>query len=411
MSTLKFSPPRDPDAVTKGVASPTNLAELGTYLYIAVVVLIMRRSRCGAANARTTSYPYWAVVLLVSATWSIIPLFSFVRASQVLIVIALAYETGALAHRSVDAWHQVVRTTLRLVVGVGCGLTVLAFATGAFADGDGRIYWYGVHPFNTAAALGALVLILLPSTPDLLGIPRFLRIGAISLLTWALVGTPTRTALAALLLAVLAWFWVLGRDRRRVRHFGLFYLVSLLGIGAVVGKDRLMTYLLRDDTSQYVLRASNRLDAWEAALAQLDTWGDWLIGLGLGAPKVVLAAEISWAGEAHNAWIELLVAGGLAALTAAAVALGGLTVQVFRESAQVAPLAAPLLVYLLILSLSNQAFVLPGFLCALGAMVYALALGSPAQRHSKPALISRPAHGTIVASVPRSSLRPNPRRA
>jgi hypothetical protein len=114
---------------------------------------------------------------------------------------------------------------------------------------------------------------------------------------------------------------------------------------------------------------------WTFALHQLHTPAQWLFGYGLSATRVLLASNIAWAGDAHGAWIELLLSLGLVGVTVGLTVVTIVAARLLRAAPQ-APLASRVLpilfAYVLAMSPMATGFAAPGPEPALGFAVLAL---------------------------------------
>jgi O-antigen ligase len=102
-----------------------------------------------------------------------------------------------------------------------------------------------------------------------------------------------------------------------------------------------------------------------------------MTGFGYGAARVVLYPQFSWAGTAHNSWIEALLGVGILGVCLLAAAIGFL---IWRlgwgcESNRFARLALALLAYLLVVSITSEIMVTPGIGFTMLAWIFMPALG------------------------------------
>jgi hypothetical protein len=79
-----------------------------------------------------------------------------------------------------------------------------------------------------------------------------------------------------------------------------------------------------------VYSLNGRLGLWTFGIEQLHSPGRWLVGYGLNGTRVLFASSNAWAGDAHSAWLELLISLGLIGVVAGAALVTTVAVRLVR---------------------------------------------------------------------------------
>jgi hypothetical protein len=97
---------------------------------------------------------------------------------------------------------------------------------------------------------------------------------------------------------------------------------------------------------------------WGVGLAEINTPWHWIAGFGLGATRVLFASSVTWAGDAHSAWLELLLSLGLLGLVAGISLVVATGLRLFRQAGDaVLPV---LFIYIVVMSPVGSGFGAPG---------------------------------------------------
>jgi O-antigen ligase len=199
----------------------------------------------------------------------------------------------------------------------------------------------------------------------------------------------SRTTFAGLIAAGLFGYWFMTRGSgwtRRLAGAAAIGAVVVLVLGSFGGV--ITQFLYRGESQQQVFGLNGRLGLWTIALQQLHTPAQWLFGYGLSASRVLLASNVTWAGDAHGAWIELLVSLGVVGVALGVTLVAVLAVRLFRRAPtgrspnRVLPI---LFVYVLAMSPAATGFAAPGPEPGLGFALLALcyaATAVPSRAHA-----------------------------
>ncbi len=372
VAELKFSGIRNPDSAAHGEASLQNAVELAVVTVIAFMVVVTRAGLGRPLSATTPSVCLllWTVLAGVSAAWSIVPLFTLVRAAEVATVIALGLLHARLwqNHPGVGTW--IFQRTLRLAL-----YAILALAIGGLimaAQYQGRFVWPWMHPGLAGTYLGFGTLVVLLGGRQVTGLSRPATAAASAVLVGEMLATLTRSVVVATLLALVCSI-VADRNRRLATRTA--FAAMLLPAGLLTSRlagGEIVDYLHRGQTDQALLSVSGRVPLWQFALEQL-SGPRVFIGFGYGSARVLLPERFTWAGNAHNAWVELALSIGLIGVSVIAILYGSLLhralgLQFYREH-RLLPLVFGTLIYMLLVAGVSQAFTDPGMELTLLALM------------------------------------------
>jgi O-antigen ligase len=376
VSSVKLSE-RDTTAAVVGNASPENVLELATYAAVAIGVIGHAATTPQLRTSRMGVYAAWILVAVASTLWSLIPLFTFVRSSQLLVLIGLALITADIGCASPAEGRALVRRTLRAFVLVVFALTILGFAVRDWPEG--RFAWPGTHEI-TVALMVTTALVVVAAGRRITGFSGVFTLVCSITLIAALVVKPTRTAIIAALAALAVLLLRELRASPGLRRVALLYQAIVITAAAFVFLPRIGSYLTRGEGTDALTTLNGRVPLWAIVLEQFETPRDWLLGFGYGASRVLLPTEVAWgAGDAHSAWAELLLGTGLVGVAAAVFSVVALVRGITRRNAEEASQRLLLLiaVLLLVASLATPTFVIPGFGATLFAFLAATTRISP----------------------------------
>lgn len=314
-SMMKFFD-RDPLSQDVGPQGPIQLIVLMIVAIVLAVTIRRYSQRVNVPPSAKTCVAFGAIAV-VSSVFSFYPLLSFSKG----VAFLLACSAAILASSA----FKPAEVLKYLYYSFGGILLIelvikLTFGTPIFTvdDSTGRsnLSLVGLHPtlLGELSSITLLVGLLLPKRPPLY-VQAFLFVMAVL--------SGSRTGSTLLLVAiVLIWFASLRLNPRLVSlGCGVACLLMILVIGGLMS-DRLtsdiaaVTRPLYGDTfSRDVSTVSGRTDVWEAAGPALSH--SIILGYGLGGARDALVNNTSkyWvAGDAHNAYVELALAGGFIAV-------------------------------------------------------------------------------------------------
>jgi O-antigen ligase len=400
------------ESVSRGAsASVENLLEVAVYAVVAVV-LVVRWLPDAPTESRSLLLLAWPLWAMLSSTWSVIPAYSLVRASQLLVAVLLALHTARVLDVLGDDGSAVARPFTRILVNVCSFLAIWAFAfpytpeapegtgTAAAVVGSGeRLAWYGVHPLTAATILGTAALLA-----TVLG-PRFLRMsragwGARTSLLWAAtLATQGRGVILGVLVAVPVVLWVRGRRRPALRYLSVAYYAAGVVAAFALYHHQLVALATRGEGLGRLFNLNGRLPLWQLAIGSLDTLREVLLGSGLGASGVLFHEQVAFAGHAHNSLVDALVGtgavGALLLVTWLSTVFRGL-VSATAPAGMPDRLRAALLgvfVLLLVNGVGAPGLAFPGFVFTIACLLAAVAVRSPALPREDRLLV--PARGGV----------------
>jgi O-antigen ligase len=377
---------RDADASLNGQFDQQVLMELA--LYGIVLVLVYLRSGRDAFNVgvrpAAAEYLLWAYVAWASLSvmWSAAPLLTLVRAGQLLTVLLLARATVRELGPA-----GAVRALSSAVVGfvATCALAAALFQWARdpdlYIEGDFvRFAWFADHPITVAIELGLALVLLTADVRERGGwrtrgftIPAWI-LGA--LFGTALVMTYARGPLIACVVGVAALVVHSGR-----RWKIALVSVAVIGISLVAGVD--LQAVLRDNAPSFFLRGqdvdalttfSGRSDLWQAMLPQI--FDHFWLGYGYQASRGAILEVAEWAGHAHNALVQsvldLGIVGTLLLVSAIATTFLPSRSPAMSRERPSAPFI-PLVLFLLVVSITDEGFAGPPALQALALFTTVLA--------------------------------------
>jgi len=403
VSNIKFQK-RDPSLAASGQLSAENAIELIVYLLVAVVVIAvwyhLRLQRTAMSEWPVIAWPLFAVA---SASWSIIPLFTFVRATQLVVVGSFAILCLRLAGRQAELRSTILRDSLRAFIFVTGAMSVWGLLDrGTWLDN--RFVWpTGQHPILVGIVVGAALILVVVGGRPLTRLPLSLHSFMVVLFALILILCQSRSVLISMSVGLLAAPWLTEGRRKYAARFVVFpsLLYGAFVIALFAGQS-ITEYLRRGQSAQSLESFTGRTHLWSGALGQLSSLGQWLHGFGYGSPRVILFSIFSWGGEAHSALIELLLGLGVIGTGIALVSIAKVGYRALSDKHAsdrvIGAAEGAAFIYLLIVGLVESAFVLPGFSFVLLTLLF-LSVSSP---HSVAPTRNKREHS---ASVSKSSER------
>lgn len=384
-----------------GVPSLENLIDLTIHATIAVFALWSLRSNRFSLRSSWLIFALPAVAL-ISAAWSLAPSVTLGFSFELVAICLLATLTAAIYRTSPDLGASILRRALRGVVQVVALLCIIGLIfphRGGLAagvqPGDNRFTWPGEHPLVATAEIGFALLVIVFAAHGEAGFSRTSRVLLLTLFCVCLYLGQSRTPFAGLAAATMFGYWLYSKDRGRLHRLaGAGAIAAVVVLAAAEFGGPIAHYLYRGESQQQVFGLNGRLGLWTFAVHQLHSPTQWLFGYGLGATRVLLASSVAWAGDAHGAWIELLLSLGLLGVAVAATVVVILAARLFRTAPD-APLASrviPILfVYTLAMSPAATGFAAPGPEPGLGFALLAFCYAATATRQPAPSrALARP---------------------
>jgi O-antigen ligase len=310
VSTLSFNP-RDPLEATAGRPSWENLVEILVYLVVALLVAAgwqpaAKRSPVPISGAIFFAWPLYA---LASTLWSTTLLFTLVRSLQLLLPVALAVLCARLWCADQEEGTRILVKTARLFVQVTTLGAVLGFAIPSWPDG--RFTWPGADSGLAAIFLATSLIILVVGGERLTNFSAPGRWGRVILFATAFLMTQTRSVLSGLALGALTALWLTGRRRAWARYIAAVYIFVVGFTVYLFASQQIVAYVQRGQGSRGITSVSGRIPLWKHAIGLLDSFQERIFGFGYGSTRTILLPKISWAGDAHNSWLEIWLGLGL----------------------------------------------------------------------------------------------------
>lgn len=368
ISNIKFTTEvRSPLLAATGNLSPDNRRELLAYALIAATLVAASfHRRLSHLDRKTWPLFAWPLFAVASSAWSLIPVFTLVRATQLLIVVALTLFSLRVAKAHPGIGQRIAADTLRGFLLITSALTVWGFVDrSAWENSKTRRFMWptGEHPISVGLVIGAALLVLIVGGTALSRLPRLVHASLAVLFTVALILGHNRSVLVSTVVGLLVVLWLRGKDSVAHRYLALPALLYGGLILALIAGSTVLSYFERSESFQLISTLTGRTTLWEAAIQQLQTPLQWLRGFGYGSPRVILAPLFSWAGQAHNSLIEILLGTGIIGIMLAVVILwvighGVLSTPTTPRATR--PVEAAIFVYLLVVG-TTEALLLPGF--------------------------------------------------
>ncbi|MBX6390235.1 MAG: O-antigen ligase family protein, partial [Frankia sp.] len=345
---------RDARATVSGRPDPFVLAEIGVYAAVAgVLLLTVARAPAGRRNPVVISLA-WVVGLyaLLAALWSPFPALAVVRGLQLALIIAIAQAVARYASR--EQLHGlahafIVLVALSVLVGVVTSVPPVSQTQA------GRFTWLYVHPVVAGVYLGvaavAAALYLTAAGRAHRVWPAWAYVLALLVAGVALAATRTRGAMLATAVAAVVVVVLGARPGARAGVLAAAGVVAALVLLTSAGE--VARFLARDESAEKLATLNERTTLWSLAL---DLVGEKpLTGWGLTASRGIFLDEIGLGGG-HNAFVNMLVDGGLIGLVLWLALLVALVATLCRRWSPAArgagradaTLLAALLVFLLI---------------------------------------------------------------
>jgi hypothetical protein len=398
---------RSPLDAVYGNLSVENIVQVTVYAIVFGMVVRSRHILVQETAPKIRKLPIllFPIFALASALWSAIPVFTVVRALQLLVIVSLALLTVRIWQSSAELGQSIWKDTLSLFVQVVTVVSLVGFIVRDWPDG--RFTWPGISGGSAATYIAAALLILTVGGRAFSPNPPWTYWFRLCLLGAATYLGQTRSVLAALVVAGLAALWALGRERPLARYLGIGYYALGLMLLVLLTREQLVHYLSRGDGPRVFTTLNSRVPLWGIAINDVSEAGKWIGGFGYGAARVVLYPQVFWAGSAHNTWIEALMGVGIIGVLLLASNILFLLWRLGWSSDpnRLARLALVLLVFLLVVSMASEAMVLPGIGFGLFALIQVPALimggipkGSVVPGASYPVLTRAPRRALVTSS-------------
>ena len=340
-----------------GSADPAVLVELGVYAAVVgyLVLFVVSPPRLRRPTAVQFFMRGYAAAMFVSVIYSEYPQLGAVRGAQLLVMVVTA---GAIATRaSARQMLQLGHAFVALVTGsVLIGLVYRVPFSPLQAN---RFSWIYVHPVTAGAMLALAIVIALCMMTNhnelpygLDHWPRPVYLVVMAVMTAALLGTQTRGAIGAAVVGLMvSGFFIVPRRERL--PLGVVAGTGLaLTVAAFIGP--IVAFLERGESTANLATVSNRTELWSIAFGLFTERP--ITGWGLATSRGIFYDKVGLGG-AHNAFVNVLVDGGLIGTSlwlalVVAIALG--IRRLLREGHRDGPLLAGLLATMMVNGLTVE---------------------------------------------------------
>ena len=354
---------RSPTNVVRGDVSIDIVLELAAFGATGLVLgITLLRGWPTRVPPVVTGFLGLGFLAVASTAWALIPNVTLVRSGQLLVLVLLCAATvGWVLTRPADGRLLLLGAHRWFVLGTAT-LAVYAFAAG---QGE-RLAIPGSHPIASGGLFGAalLALVSVPSPRRLVAPIPWTLLAA--LLSFALIETRSRGALAAVATGLAVYAFQRARRSARVAALLGSGVAAPLAAAALLVGGAITTFVLRGQTIEQFTALTGRRRLWSFILD--NPAGSELWGLGYAGNRTVLLREFPWAGHAHNSWMDLLQTlgilgvGSMAGLTLALVLLG------LRHDVTV---TLTFTAFAVVMSVTDDAFAQPAM--AMGVLLLAVA--------------------------------------
>ena len=352
--------------------SPENIAQAVIYAVVAGLVLHARRMLVSRdrRTIRTGPLMAWPLFALASTIWSLVPLFTFVRALQLFVPIGLAIVMVRLWLDSPERAAELWRETLRRFVGVVTLLILVGFALGFWRDF--QFSWPGAHPGTAGMYIAGGLMILLAAGNTFLGLRRSGYVFRVLLFAFSLYLGEARGVLAGVLVGLGVMLWYFARQNPLKSYIGLTYYVLAIGLVLLAASPELLQYALKGGTIEGITSLDGRIPLWTQSIELLSNGGKWLFGFGYGSARILLPKYFYWAGTAHSSWVEWLMAGGVLGLLLASADILFLAWRSSSRRSLMPPaLTMSLIALLVVVSTASEGLSFPGVMFTMVAFLHA----------------------------------------
>jgi exopolysaccharide production protein ExoQ len=287
------------------------LLEIGIYGLAGLFLINLYAQQPKRVRATPAIVALWGfgVTMTVSAALAPYPTMALVRGAQLLVMCLVASMLASTATPKdvIDTLHVFV---LVVVASVAFGV-LFPFPAVSHLSAD-RFTWLFVHPTLSGVymALAIVICIGLSLRPsDQVPWPRAVYIGMAIVVGIALSANHTRGSIAGAVVGSLVIAVVSSSPRKRAGLI-LAVIAGVVLIVLVAGPG-LMTYLSRGESQESLTELNSRTSLWTEAWRFFSERP--VSGWGLGATRGLFLDSLNLGGG-HNAFVNVLVDGGIAGL-------------------------------------------------------------------------------------------------
>jgi O-antigen ligase len=359
VSTIKFVN-RDPLSTTTGIQALIEVAAVAVSVVLAAIPLVRSRS-FPKLSAPAVGFAVFAATALLSSVFSYWPVLSLIKGGMLVAILFIGIALCAtrppeevLGYFYWSAWF---------IIAAGVCLKLASHEPLFDADEySGRIRFtvFALH-WGSLADLSALTILvgrLIPRRPHW-SVQLFLLI--------VNAATCARWSTASLILVIIAsslWATRISLKAMSLAMLGAATaaLAAWIVLTAQIPVGRIPFERFYGDkvTLEEIATLNGRTGVWAESESLIP--GTFLFGYGVEGARAAILREFEWAGHAHNAYLEVLFAGGLPGLIAFLLGWGAAVVKSARTDTPLRPHVLSLHVYMFICGLTDPNITLLQFL-------------------------------------------------
>jgi exopolysaccharide production protein ExoQ len=396
ISTIKFVN-RDPLSTTTGLQALIEVAGVAASVVLAAIPLVRGRS-FPKPSAPAMGFAVFAATALLSSVFSYWPVLSLIKGGMLVAILFIAIALCAtrppeevLGYFYWSAWF---------IIAAGICLK-FAYHEPLFDideySGRARLTVFALHPGSLAdlSALTILVGRLVPRRPRWFFQLFLLSVNAATCARWS------TASLILVMIGSSLWATRITLKATALTMLGAATaaLAAWIVLTAEIPVGRIPFERFYGDkvTLEEIATLNGRTNVWAESESLIP--GTFLFGYGVEGARAAILREFEWAGHAHNAYLEVLFAGGMPGLIAFLLGWGAAVVKIARTETPLRPYVLSMHVYMFICGLTDPNITLLQFL-PLFLIVCVDAAGRAIQEPVVlPATVRRPAFGVRGAGA------------
>ena len=395
ISTIKFMN-RDPLSTTTGIQALIEIAAVAASVVLAAIPLV-RRCFFPRPSAPAIGFAVFAATALLSSVFSYWPVLSLIKGGMLVAILFVAI--ALCATRPAEEVLGYFYWSALVVIAAGMCLK-FAYHEPLFDideySGRARLTVYALHPGSLAdlSALTILIGRLMPRRPHWSFQAFLLALNAATCARWS------TASLIVVMIASSLW-----ASRITLKAMALTMLGAATAALAAwivltaqipIGHIPFEQFYGDKVTLEEIATLNGRTNVWAESESMIP--GTFVFGYGVEGARAAILREFEWAGHAHNAYLEVLFAGGMPGLIAFLIGWGAAVVKIARTDTPLRPYVLSLHVYMFICGLTDPNITLLQFL-PLFLIVCVEAAGHAApETVVLPAPVRRPAFGVRRAA-------------
>lgn len=346
---------RSVSAAAEGAVSADILLELlAVGAAGAVVASALRRGTMGLGPPVARLLILHATLAFLSASWSRLSLYSYVRATELVVIVLFTAYCASRASEDPAFLDDMLEQFLRAIAIVAVVLAFYGLSTGGMSAD--RFTWKGTHP-NNAASILIVPLLAIAFHPQRARITRPVPWWLVCAGLLPLVhATGSRGTIAAAVAATVAMALIRSLHDSRAGALAVAAALIVGGLVSLMLYEEVVEFVMRGQSTDSVAGLNGRIEVWRHVLAE--PLGSEVWGVGYGAARGVL--PVSWgATNVHSAWIDTLQTLGVLGLgTLGATVLTTISLAVLRRSV----VGIWLVTFVFVSSLTSITIAQPGYM-------------------------------------------------